>query len=151
MEKVITKVYSCKGCKMPLLLDSFTDEQTTLEMIKQNPYCEICEMEKITWNSDDPNMSYLKNNGLVRDTNGSIYVVDRKNGYILSLLRLNETLSAAGFKSVNVDPTSSEYDSENEYFTHEINGYSTLYELLESRQRGELMLDKSLFPWPKLF
>ena len=28
---------------MTLLLDSFTDEQTTLEMIKQNPYCDECE------------------------------------------------------------------------------------------------------------
>ena len=47
MSKLITKIYSCKGCKMTLLLDSFTDEQTTLEMIKQNPYCDKCETGKL--------------------------------------------------------------------------------------------------------
>jgi len=47
---------------------------------------------------------------------------------------LNENLYPAGFKSVNVDPYSPEYDSENEYFTHEINGCSTLYELLKSKK-----------------
>mgnify|MGYP003147335770 CR=1 FL=1 len=90
--------------------------------------------QQITWNSDDSNMSYLENNGLVKDTNGNLYAVDRKNGYILSLLQLNENLSPAGFKSVNIDPFSPEYDSENEYFTHEINGCSTLYELLKSKK-----------------
>ena len=90
--------------------------------------------QQITWNSDDSNMSYLENNGLVKDTNGNLYVVDRKNGWALNLLQLNENLSPAGFKSVNADPYSPEYDSENEYFTHEINGYSTLYELLKSKK-----------------
>ena len=90
--------------------------------------------QQITWNSNDPSISYLENNGLVKDTNNNLYAVDRKNGYILNLLQLNENLSPAGFKSVNVDPSSSEYDSENEYFTHEINGYSTFYELLKSKK-----------------
>ena len=43
MTKVITKVYSCKQCGITMFLESFTDEQTTLEMIKQNPYCDECE------------------------------------------------------------------------------------------------------------
>ena len=100
--------------------------------------------QQITWNSDDPNMSYLENNGFVKDTNNNLFVVDRKNGYMLSLFGINESFSIAGTLkgkliahgcfSVNVDPSSSEYDSENEYFTHEINGYSTFYELLKSKK-----------------
>jgi len=43
MEKVITKVYSCKGCGITVMLDSFTDEKTTLAMIEKNPYCDGCE------------------------------------------------------------------------------------------------------------
>ena len=43
MEKLITKVYSCKGCKITVMLDSFTDEKTTLAMIEKNPYCDGCE------------------------------------------------------------------------------------------------------------
>ena len=93
-----------------------------------------CNMTKqITWNSNDPSISYLENNGLVKDANNNLYAVDRKNGYILNLLQLNENFFATGFKSVNVDPSSFEYDSENEYFTHEINGCSTFYELLKSK------------------
>ena len=44
-EKVIVKLYSCKECKITMLIESFTDEQTTLAMIKQNPYCEVCAKE----------------------------------------------------------------------------------------------------------
>jgi len=96
---------------------------------------ERCNMtQQITWDSSDTGMSYLKNNGLVKDSNNHLYVVERKNGYILSLLKLNENLAVTGFKSINVDPYSPEYDSENEYFTHEINGYSTLYELFQSKK-----------------
>lgn len=47
MSKVIEKLYSCKKCGMTLLVESFTDEQTTLAMIKQNPYCNKCEQIKI--------------------------------------------------------------------------------------------------------
>ena len=49
MTKVITKVYSCKDCGVTMLLESFTDEQTTLAMIKQNPYCENCDHISQTW------------------------------------------------------------------------------------------------------
>jgi hypothetical protein len=45
IEKVIVKLYSCKKCKVTMLIESFTDEQTTLAMIKQNPYCEVCASE----------------------------------------------------------------------------------------------------------
>tara|TARA_R100001244_G_scaffold91578_1_gene69318 strand:+ start:421 stop:699 length:279 start_codon:yes stop_codon:yes gene_type:complete len=90
--------------------------------------------QQITWNPNDPSISYLENNGLVKDTNNNLYAVDRKNGYILNLLQLNENLSPAGFKSVNVDPSSFEYDSENEYFTHEINGHSTLFSFWNSKK-----------------
>ena len=48
MSKVIEKLYSCKECGMTLLVESFTDEQTTLAMIKQNPYCNECEQIKST-------------------------------------------------------------------------------------------------------
>ena len=42
-KKVIEKLYSCKKCGVTMVLESFTDEQTTLAMIKQNPYCENCD------------------------------------------------------------------------------------------------------------
>jgi len=90
--------------------------------------------QQITWNSNDPNMTYLKTNNFVKDTNDNLYVVGRKSGYLLSLIQINEDLSAIGDKWINTDPTSSEYDSGNEYFTHEINGYSTLYELFKSKK-----------------
>ena len=45
--------------------DSFTDEQTTLEMIKQNPYCNECE--KIQPKSDEESIKPL------RDMLGSIF------------------------------------------------------------------------------
>ena len=44
-DKVIVKLYSCKQCGVTMLLESFTDEQTTLAMMKQNPYCGVCESE----------------------------------------------------------------------------------------------------------
>ena len=97
--------------------------------------------QQITWNSNDPNMTYLKTNNFVKDTNDNLYVVGRKSGYLLNLIQQRATgsgnikdLSAIGDKWINVDPTSSEYDSENEYFTHEINGHSTLYELFKSKK-----------------
>ena len=47
-KKVIEKLYSCKKCGVTMVLESFTDEQTTLEMIKQNPYCLACESMEVT-------------------------------------------------------------------------------------------------------
>ena len=90
--------------------------------------------QQITWNSNDPDMAYLKTNNFVKDTNDNLYVVGRKSGYLLNLIQINEDLSAIGDKWINTDPSSLEYDSENEYFTHEINGHSTLYELFKSKK-----------------
>ena len=41
--KVITKLYSCKGCGGLMILESFTDEATTLAMMAATPYCTPCE------------------------------------------------------------------------------------------------------------
>ena len=89
--------------------------------------------QQITWNSNDPNMSYVETNNFVKDTNDNLYVVGRKSGYLLNLIQIKD-LSAIGDKWINVDPTSSEYDSENEYFTHEINGHSTLFSFWNSKK-----------------
>ena len=65
MSKVINKLYSCKQCGVTILLESFTDEQTTLEMIKQDPYCGDCE--KIQPKSNEESIKPL------RDMLGSIF------------------------------------------------------------------------------
>ena len=65
MSKVINKLYSCKQCGITMSQESFTDEQTTLEMIKQNPYCNECE--KIQPKSDEESIKPL------RDMLGSIF------------------------------------------------------------------------------
>ena len=36
------KLYSCKKCLMTMLVEVFADEATTLEIMKQNPYCNAC-------------------------------------------------------------------------------------------------------------
>ena len=36
------KLYDCKICKATMMSEVFADEKTTLEMMKQNPYCEVC-------------------------------------------------------------------------------------------------------------
>ena len=89
--------------------------------------------QQITWNPNDPSISYLETNGFVKDTNDNLYVVGRKSGYLLNLIQIKD-LSAIGDKWINVDPTSLEYDSENEYFTHEINGHSTLFSLWNAKK-----------------
>lgn len=45
MPNVIVKLFSCKKCGVTMMLESFTDEQGTLEMIKQNPFCNSCGKE----------------------------------------------------------------------------------------------------------
>ncbi len=37
------KVYDCKNCKKTMMVEVFADEKTTLEIMKQNPYCNDCE------------------------------------------------------------------------------------------------------------
>ena len=96
-------------------------------------------MTKIIWNSSDINTSFLMNNDLIIDSNKNTYVLERKNGYILNLLHLKiDSISKKYFvndiKSVNIDIYSPEYDRENEYFTHAINGYSTLNELINNKE-----------------
>ena len=38
-----TKLYDCKNCGKTMLVEVFADEQTTLKIMEQNPYCEVCE------------------------------------------------------------------------------------------------------------
>lgn len=40
---ITVKVYGCKGCEKTMLVEVFVDEETTLEIMKQNPYCSDCE------------------------------------------------------------------------------------------------------------
>ena len=42
------KLYSCKNCDKTMLVEVFEDEATTLEIMKQNPYCNDCEDRKCT-------------------------------------------------------------------------------------------------------
>lgn len=49
MDKVIVKLYSCKECGMTMWLESFADEQTTLQMMNQNPYCNKCAQGKVSF------------------------------------------------------------------------------------------------------
>ena len=63
--QIIKKLYSCKQCGIGMFLESFTDEQTTLEMIKQDPYCNECE--KIQPKSNEESIKPL------RDMLGSIF------------------------------------------------------------------------------
>ncbi len=37
------KLYECKVCKVTMMAEVFADEQTTLEIMKQNPYCNHCK------------------------------------------------------------------------------------------------------------
>ena len=39
------KLYDCKICKATMMVEVFADEKTTLEMMKQNPYCNDCEVK----------------------------------------------------------------------------------------------------------
>tara|TARA_R100000808_G_scaffold21352_1_gene46159 strand:- start:124 stop:417 length:294 start_codon:yes stop_codon:yes gene_type:complete len=40
------KVYDCKSCKKTMMVEVSADEKTTLEIMKQNPYCNDCEKER---------------------------------------------------------------------------------------------------------
>ena len=42
------KIYDCKNCKKNMMFEVFADEQTTLKIIEQNPYCEVCEQVQKT-------------------------------------------------------------------------------------------------------
>ena len=39
------KLYECKACKATMMVEAFADEKTTLKMMKQNPYCNDCEVK----------------------------------------------------------------------------------------------------------
>ena len=39
------KLYDCKTCKKTMLIEIFADEQTTYRIMKQNPYCNDCEIK----------------------------------------------------------------------------------------------------------
>ena len=44
-QNYIVKLYECKVCKVTMMAEVFADEQTTLEIMKQNPYCNDCEVK----------------------------------------------------------------------------------------------------------
>mgnify|MGYP003143646019 CR=1 FL=1 len=39
------KLYDCKVCEKTMLLEIFADEKTALDIMKQNPYCNDCEIK----------------------------------------------------------------------------------------------------------
>ena len=52
--KVIVKLYSCGHCGVTMMIESFTDEQTTFAMMKQNPYCDECaQLKSAVWTPKD--------------------------------------------------------------------------------------------------
>ena len=85
----------------------------------------------IQWQGGDNYGTSLSNDQFVRDTNDDLYVVRSKKGFELALDGIDEegNSRSSGNRTVNVDPSSAEYDKENEYFRHEIDGQSTRYNL----------------------
>ena len=41
--EITVKLYSCKECNKTMMLEVFSDEATTVEIMKQNPTCNDCE------------------------------------------------------------------------------------------------------------
>ena len=66
----------------------------------------------------------LERTQILRDSKGDLYTIDRMRGYLLDLDGINEDGSwrQEGNRTVNLDPSSPEYDQGNEYFRHSIEG-----------------------------
>ena len=90
----------------------------------------------IQWKEGDNYGTALPAQQIVRDANGDLYMVRQKKGYMLELDGIDEEGNSkpSGNRTVNVNPSSDEYDKENEYFRHEINGQSTHYNLLRANK-----------------
>ena len=53
-----TKLYDCKHCGKTMMMEVFADEQTTLKIMEQNPYCGECDPQKPVGPDAHPEEAY---------------------------------------------------------------------------------------------